>query len=85
MYWLGKTVTLVEAIKRIVKTRPSCNILACAPSNSATDNLCEKILQDKIAKPSVYRLYALSCSVTKIPEMIKVWISSYSFLIFPQK
>ncbi|XP_077947383.1 putative helicase mov-10-B.2 [Gasterosteus aculeatus] len=67
----GKTVTLVEAIKRIVKTRPSCNILACAPSNSATDNLCEKILQDKIAKPSVYRLYALSCSVTKIPEMIK--------------
>ncbi|XP_062419323.1 putative helicase mov-10-B.1, partial [Pungitius pungitius] len=65
----GKTVTLVEAIKRIVKTQPSCNILACAPSNSAADNLCERILQEKI--DDVYRLYALSCRVREIPDSIQ--------------
>uniref|UniRef100_A0A8D0A321 RNA helicase n=1 Tax=Sander lucioperca TaxID=283035 RepID=A0A8D0A321_SANLU len=41
----GKTVTLVEAIKQIEKTQASCHILACAPSNSAADLLCNKILE----------------------------------------
>ncbi|XP_044065668.1 putative helicase mov-10-B.1 [Siniperca chuatsi] len=64
----GKTVTLVEAIKQIMKTQASCNILACAPSNSATDLLCEKILQGKMNKRKVYRLYALSWPVRNIPK-----------------
>ena len=34
----GKTVTLVEAILQVYKlSEGSCRILACAPSNSATD------------------------------------------------
>ena len=33
----GKTVTLVEAILQIHKAIKSCRILACAPSNSASD------------------------------------------------
>ncbi|XP_044207560.1 putative helicase mov-10-B.1 isoform X1 [Thunnus albacares] len=67
----GKTVTLVEAIKQIMKTQMSCNILACAPSNSATDHLCEKILSGNIGKRKLYRLYALNCSVRNIPQIIK--------------
>ncbi|XP_054464663.1 putative helicase mov-10-B.2 [Anoplopoma fimbria] len=66
----GKTVTLVEAIKQIVKTQPSCNILACAPSNSATDHLCEKMLEENI--DNVYRFYALSFPVINIPQNIKL-------------
>lgn len=74
MCWSGKTVTLVEAIKQIIKTQDSCNILACAPSNSATDHLCEKILEEQISKHLVYRLYALSFPVRNIPRNIKVWV-----------
>ena len=33
----GKTITLVEAILQIHKAIRSCRILACAPSNSASD------------------------------------------------
>uniref|UniRef100_A0A3Q3EYN8 RNA helicase n=1 Tax=Labrus bergylta TaxID=56723 RepID=A0A3Q3EYN8_9LABR len=58
----GKTVTLVKAIMQIVKTKPAeCNILVCAPSNSATDHLCEKILEVTPKRCTVYRLYALRC------------------------
>ncbi|XP_035864328.1 putative helicase mov-10-B.1 isoform X1 [Sander lucioperca] len=67
----GKTVTLVEAIKRIVEMQPSCNILVCTPSNSATDHLFEKILEGKIGEHEAYRLFALSCPVRNIPQNIK--------------
>ncbi|CAK6951506.1 putative helicase mov-10-B.1 isoform X1 [Scomber scombrus] len=67
----GKTVTLVEAIKQIVKTQTSCNILVCAHSNSATDHLCEKILAEKTCRRKLYRLYALNCSMKNIPQILK--------------
>ncbi|KAM4610009.1 putative helicase mov-10-B.1 [Polymixia lowei] len=54
----GKTVTVVEAIKQIVKEQASCRILACAPSNSAAD-LLWKGIRDNVE--NVFRLYALSC------------------------
>ncbi|XP_033943961.1 putative helicase mov-10-B.1 isoform X1 [Pseudochaenichthys georgianus] len=63
----GKTVTLVEAIKQIVTRQPCCHILACAPSNSAADHLCEKIRAGSIPTSMVYRLYALSYPVANIP------------------
>ncbi|XP_059901891.1 putative helicase mov-10-B.1 [Gadus macrocephalus] len=53
----GKTVTLVEAIRQVEKTHASCHILACAHTNSATDLLCEKIMNPEV---KVYRLYAKS-------------------------
>ncbi|XP_059188712.1 putative helicase mov-10-B.2 [Centropristis striata] len=67
----GKTVTLVEAINQIMKTHPESHILACAPSNNATDHLCEKILERKLGKKIVYRLYALSYPVKNIPKNIR--------------
>uniref|UniRef100_A0A671X321 RNA helicase n=1 Tax=Sparus aurata TaxID=8175 RepID=A0A671X321_SPAAU len=55
----GKTVTVVEAIKQIEKNQASCHILACAPSNSAADLLCKKIL-DHVDEHKVFRMYASS-------------------------
>ncbi|KAM3872351.1 putative helicase mov-10-B.1 [Diretmus argenteus] len=63
----GKTVTLVEAIKQIEKTQASCHILACAPSNSATDLLCKRILEH-VNKRKVFRMYASSQDPKLVPE-----------------
>ncbi|XP_068454650.1 putative helicase mov-10-B.2 [Clinocottus analis] len=66
----GKTVTLVEAIKQIEKKEASCHILACAPSNSAADLLCQKILEN-VDKHHVFRLYASSRPTDFVPEELK--------------
>ncbi|XP_056278751.1 putative helicase mov-10-B.2 [Pseudoliparis swirei] len=68
----GKTTTLVEAIKQIVRTQPSSYILACTPSNSATDHLCEKLLEEKIDNCNVYRMYSTSWPEKRIPQNIKL-------------
>lgn len=73
----GKTVTLVEAIQQIIKTKPSAHILACALSNSSADHLCEKILEGGIGTHQAHRLYALSFPVKNIPNRIRVWILSF--------
>ncbi|XP_034452521.1 putative helicase mov-10-B.2 isoform X2 [Hippoglossus hippoglossus] len=66
----GKTVTLVEAIKQIEKTQASCHILACAPSNSAADLLCGKIL-DHVDNFKVFRMYASSRDPKCVPEELQ--------------
>merc|ERR1719495_2163914 len=42
----GKTVTMVEAIKQVLKFKPKAKILATAPSNSATDVLASRIMEN---------------------------------------
>ncbi|CAJ1085149.1 putative helicase mov-10-B.1 [Xyrichtys novacula] len=64
----GKTSTLVEAIYQIVTTKASCNILVCAPSNSATDHLCVKISERIDDIRIMYRLYAVSCDPKKVTK-----------------
>lgn len=64
-------MTVVEAIKQIEKKFSSCHILACAPSNSAADLLCKKIL-DHVDRNKVYRMYASSRDPKYVPEEIKV-------------
>ncbi|XP_021175631.2 putative helicase mov-10-B.1 [Fundulus heteroclitus] len=66
----GKTITLVEVIKQIVKTQ-DVNILVCAPTNSTTDHICEKILEENIVPDEVFRLYSLSYKVEKVPQILK--------------
>ncbi|XP_034552596.1 putative helicase mov-10-B.2 isoform X2 [Notolabrus celidotus] len=66
----GKTVTVVEAIKQIEKRQDSCHILACAPSNSAADLLCKKIL-DHVDRNKVFRMYASSRDPRYVPVEIK--------------
>uniref|UniRef100_W5JXH6 RNA helicase n=1 Tax=Astyanax mexicanus TaxID=7994 RepID=W5JXH6_ASTMX len=65
----GKTVTMVEAIKQLEKCIPGARILACAPSNSAADQLCEKLLPH-VDSHKVYRIYALSRSPAEIPPSL---------------
>ncbi|XP_030280361.1 putative helicase mov-10-B.1 [Sparus aurata] len=67
----GKTVTLVGAINQILETQESCKILACAPSNNAIDHLCEKIAEGNVDKHHLYRLYAATFPVEKIPYIRK--------------
>lgn len=64
-------MTLVEAIKQIEKTEADVHILACAPSNSATDLLCKRIL-DHVDSHKVHRMYATSRDPELVPEGIKV-------------
>uniref|UniRef100_A0A7N6FJG6 RNA helicase n=1 Tax=Anabas testudineus TaxID=64144 RepID=A0A7N6FJG6_ANATE len=55
----GKTITLVEAMNQVSRADPSARILACAPSNSACDLLCERLMVH-MDPHKVYRLYASS-------------------------
>ncbi|XP_041800816.1 putative helicase mov-10-B.1 [Chelmon rostratus] len=84
----GKTMTLVKAIEQIVMTQTSYKILACANSNSATDHLCQKILERITDRHEVYRLYALSCPVTSIPHNEKLFCNlnrARNILVIPSK
>ncbi|XP_028266397.1 putative helicase mov-10-B.1 [Parambassis ranga] len=66
----GKTVTMVEAIKQVEQMQPFCHILACAPSNSAADLLCEKIVKH-VDMRHVYRMYATSRDPKLVSDKIK--------------
>uniref|UniRef100_A0A671PS43 RNA helicase n=1 Tax=Sinocyclocheilus anshuiensis TaxID=1608454 RepID=A0A671PS43_9TELE len=79
----GKTVTIVEAIKQVEKNIPDAYILACAPSNSAADQLCEKLItSEHVDSRKIYRLYASSRNPKVIPKVLEV---SGDHIIFPRK
>ncbi|XP_051965391.1 putative helicase mov-10-B.1 isoform X2 [Xyrauchen texanus] len=67
----GKTVTIVEAIKQVEMNISGAYILACAPSNSAADQLCEKLIQH-VDSRKIYRLYASSRNPEDIPEALMI-------------
>ncbi|KAG7332537.1 hypothetical protein KOW79_004371 [Hemibagrus wyckioides] len=67
----GKTVTMVEAIKQVEKCLADVHILACAPSNSAADQLCEKLLPH-VDTHKVYRMYASSRNPEQVPPSLQV-------------
>lgn len=39
----GKTVTVIEAVKQLLKKNPRAHILLCAPTNSAADLLLARL------------------------------------------
>uniref|UniRef100_A0A671Q0P8 RNA helicase n=1 Tax=Sinocyclocheilus anshuiensis TaxID=1608454 RepID=A0A671Q0P8_9TELE len=80
----GKTVTIVEAIKQVEKNIPDAYILACAPSNSAADQLCEKLItSEHVDSRKIYRLYASSRNPKVIPK--KNSNVEGDHIIFPRK
>ncbi|XP_038604939.1 helicase MOV-10 [Tachyglossus aculeatus] len=82
----GKTVTLVEAIKQVVKLMPDAHILACAPTNWAANLLCQRLLPHLSRK--VYRLVAESHDFRFLPEDIKDhcnWDKNRKGYIYPSK
>ncbi|XP_041438008.1 putative helicase MOV-10 isoform X1 [Xenopus laevis] len=83
----GKTVTLVESIKQVVKHIPNCHVLACAPSNSASDLLCERLMKH-LDQRQIYRIIASSRDIRTVPENIKPccnWNKDKDSFVYPSK
>ncbi|XP_042656086.1 helicase MOV-10 [Tyto alba] len=83
----GKTVTVVEAIKQVWTCFKDARILACAPSNSAADLLCQRLIKD-IAPRHIYRLIASSRSYQEVPPDIRPccnWDGEQSCYVYPSK
>ncbi|KAK9501718.1 hypothetical protein O3M35_012393 [Rhynocoris fuscipes] len=59
----GKTVTLVEITLQTLRQYPNCRILIAAPSNSAVDTLCERlIINGNINNTELIRLISFNYS-----------------------
>ncbi|NXI73554.1 SDE3 helicase, partial [Anseranas semipalmata] len=83
----GKTVTLVEAIKQVWACFKDARILACAPSNSAADLLCQRLITD-IAPRYIYRIMASSRSYQEVPADIRPccnWDDDQKCYVYPSK
>ncbi|CAN9511896.1 unnamed protein product [Ophioblennius macclurei] len=83
----GKTITLVEAMMQVSKADPTAHILACAPSNSAGDLICER-LQAHMDSHKVYRVYAASRDPRSVPKnLLKYsnWDEQQDGFVFPEK
>jgi helicase MOV-10 len=55
----GKTVTIIEGIRQLLRQNPLAKILACAPSNSAADLIAER-LAGVLSTDELFRFYAPS-------------------------
>ncbi|XP_077191029.1 helicase MOV-10 isoform X2 [Paroedura picta] len=83
----GKTVTMVEAIKQVLRCIEGSHVLACAPSNSASDLLCQHLMKH-VEKRSIYRINASSRDYRLIPEDIKPccnWDNVNQCPVYPSK
>lgn len=83
----GKTITLVEAMNQVSRADPSAHILACAPSNSAGDLICER-LTVHMDPHKVYRLYATSRDPRSVPKNILKhcnYDKQLDSFVFPEK
>ncbi|KAI0344524.1 P-loop containing nucleoside triphosphate hydrolase protein [Trametopsis cervina] len=63
----GKTVTIVEAIRQLIQTKPNARVLACAPSNSAADLIAQHL--SGLGK-QIFRLNAYTRSTSDIPKAV---------------
>ncbi|XP_070758397.1 putative helicase mov-10-B.1 [Enoplosus armatus] len=83
----GKTITLVEAMIQVNKADPTARILACAPSNSACDLLCERLMVH-MDPHQVYRMYASSRDPRTVPKLLLKycnWDQGQDAFVFPDK
>ncbi|KAI9452271.1 P-loop containing nucleoside triphosphate hydrolase protein [Russula earlei] len=74
----GKTTALVESIMQLVRRDSGIKVLACAPSNSATDLLVERLAGAGLGSDELYRLNAYSRNDNAVPENVQ------SFSIIPK-
>ena len=76
----GKTVTITEAIRQLLVEDPSVRILACAPSNTAADNIAKKLLD--LGPSQIFRLNALSRAVGDMSKILQPISNVNGNLIF---
>lgn len=62
----GKTVTVVESIRQVLKLNTKACILACAPSNSAADLIASKLTD--LGTDTLFRYYAASRAKGTVPD-----------------
>jgi helicase MOV-10 len=68
----GKTMTTVEAIRQVLHLFGGSRVLVCAPSNSATDLVCQRLLNTPVvSKSQILRLNAISRNENDIPQNLK--------------
>ncbi len=70
----GKTVTVVEAIRQILRREPNARILACAPSNSAADLLAQRLLS--LTPTELLRCNAIFRSRMSLPDELVAYSTS---------
>ncbi|KAJ3561909.1 hypothetical protein NP233_g9903 [Leucocoprinus birnbaumii] len=66
----GKTITVVEAIKQLLRRDQKTKILACAPSNSAADLIALRLC-DTVSKDDMFRMYAPSRYKNQVPDELE--------------
>lgn len=66
----GKTITIVEAMKQLLKHKPHTRILATAPSNSAADIIASR-LASTLGPDELFRLYAPSRHFDQAPDELQ--------------
>ncbi|KAG2145172.1 RNA helicase [Suillus clintonianus] len=66
----GKTITIVEAMKQLLKHKPNTRILATAPSNSAADIIASR-LASTLGPDELFRLYAPSRDFEQVPDELR--------------
>ena len=71
----GKTVTIVEAMRQLLDSNPEVRILACAPSNSAADQIAIKLMN--LGKSQLFRLNSLS---RRLDDMTQILMDSTSLV-----
>ncbi|KAH9948069.1 P-loop containing nucleoside triphosphate hydrolase protein [Amylocystis lapponica] len=65
----GKTITVVEAIRQILRADPHARILACAPSNSAADLIASRL--SGLTPSDLFRFYAPSRFKDQVPDDLR--------------
>ncbi len=72
-YWNWFFLFLLSFISQVEKNIPGACILACAPSNSAADQLCERLITSQhVDAQKIYRVYASSRNPKAIPKVLEV-------------
>ena len=75
----GKTITIVEAILQLLLTNPKARILACAPSNSASGLIAER-LSAGLDPEQLFRLVAPSQPLNGVSDVVKPYTYTYTQL-----
>ncbi|KAH9943568.1 P-loop containing nucleoside triphosphate hydrolase protein [Amylocystis lapponica] len=65
----GKTVTIVEAIRQVLRANPQARVLACAPSNSAADLIATRL--STLSTTELFRFYAPSRFKDDVPDALR--------------
>ncbi|KAG9044286.1 hypothetical protein FS837_008416 [Tulasnella sp. UAMH 9824] len=68
----GKTITVVEAIRQILRTDPNARILACAPSNSAADLIAQRLTS--LGRERLFRMNAPSRPAERLPDNLRDFV-----------